>query len=131
MEVTLDTLTGLDLIEVNSNHPEWMDWTKWLRGQGLQDPVVDQAAIFNTYPLAIQAAVDGLGLALGWGHLVDRYLESGALVRPMGDAALRTRSGYYLLRRKGQTRLPSQDVVAKWLLNESARRKRYEETQPG
>ena len=130
-DVTLDSLTRLDLIEVNSNHPEWMDWTRWLRSQGLQDPVVDQAAIFNTYPLAIQAAVDGLGLALGWGHLVDRYLDSGALVRPMGDAALRTRSGYYLLRRKGQTRLPSQDVVAKWLLNESARRKRYEETQPG
>ncbi len=69
--------------------------------------------------------MDGLGIVLGWGHLVDRHLESGALVRPLGNEHLRTKSHYYLLRRHNAPRHAETDVVAKWLLDESASRTRY------
>lgn len=86
----LKNLARHDLIEVTSNHTEWMDWKTWLACQNVHDETLDRAAIFNIYPLAIQAAVDGLGVALGWGHLVDHLLASGALVRPVPDRFIRT-----------------------------------------
>lgn len=118
-------LAHLDLIEVASSHTEWMDWKTWLGQQDIQDAPLRQAAFFNTYPLAIQAAVDGLGVALGWGHLVDRLLAAGDLVRPVASAFARTQSGYYLLKRQGKTPFPEQTSVETWLLQESAARKRF------
>lgn len=113
------------LIEVSNNHTEWLNWQTWL-AQKRQDPdKVRHSTFVNTYPLAIQAAVDGLGIALGWGHLVDHHLQSGALVRPLRSEHVRTHSGYYLLRRTGDTPRAEGELVAKWLLKESAARTRY------
>ncbi len=113
------------LIEVNNNHTEWMNWSTWLKQMGQDPGKVRHSTFVNTYPLAVQAAVDGLGIALGWGHLVDHHLEAGTLVRPLPEDVMRTPSGYYLLRRKdGPARSPS-SIVSDWLLQESAARKRY------
>lgn len=119
-----DDLLNQSLIEVTSNHTEWLNWKTWLSHLGA-DPKVRHSTFVNTYPLAIQAAVDGLGIALGWGHLVDRYLKDGTLVRPLGDVHVRTNSGYYLLRRQGAPDHAESAVVTKWLLQESAARNRY------
>jgi len=122
---SLSSLPELDLIEVTSSHTEWMDWKTWLGQQGVQNVTLQRAAYFNTYPLAIQAAVDGLGIALGWGHLVDHLLESGELVRVLRDNSARTNSGYYLLKNKMKKSFPEQEVVENWLLITSAARIRY------
>ncbi|GAB4298400.1 MAG: transcriptional regulator GcvA [Roseovarius sp.] len=120
-------LPGLDLIEVASRHTEWMDWRTWLARQGIDDPVFERAAYFNTYPLAIQAAQDGLGIALGWAHLVDRLLDSGALVRPLGTREVRTSSGYYLLTDRRRAPFAERRIVEDWLVEMSAQRRRYSE----
>ena len=51
-----------------------------LKIQRMNSPQSNRQTNVNTCPLAIQAAVAGLGVALGWQHLVDRYLESGSLL---------------------------------------------------
>jgi len=89
----LAELPLLPLIDVSSDHAEWMSWETWFSGQGVQADKPDGVATFNTYPLAVQAAVGGLGIALGWGHLVDQLLESGALIRPVISYQTRTISG--------------------------------------
>lgn len=119
-----EDLLNQSLIEVTSNHTEWLNWKTWLSELGTE-PDVRHSTFVNTYPLAIQAALDGLGIALGWGHLVDRHLQDGSLVRPMRDAHVRTKSGYYLLRRQGAPKHPETDVVARWLTQESEARNRY------
>ncbi len=121
----LAALPRLDLIEVASSHTEWMNWKTWLArvGQGLREP--RQAVTFNTYPLSIQAAVDGLGIALGWGHLVDPLLESGRLVRPLESVRVRTEHGYYLLRPDKATRFDERRAVETWLIEISNARPRY------
>lgn len=119
-----DDLLKQSLIEVTSNHTEWLNWKTWLSQLGA-DPTVQHSTFVNTYPLAIQAALDGLGIALGWGHLVDRHLQDGSLVKPLGDVHVRTNSGYYLLRRQGAPKHAETDVVASWLTQESAARTRY------
>lgn len=121
----LAELPQLPLIDVSSDHTEWMNWETWFTGQGVQADHHDGVVTFNTYPLAVQAAVDGLGIALGWGHLVDHLLETGALIRPVKSCQTRTTSGYYLLRPEKQRTFPERRVVEDWLLKESAARKRY------
>ena len=121
----LRAIAGLDLIEVSSRHSEWMNWRTWLEDKGFSDPAIDRAATFNTYPLAVQAAADGLGIGLGWGHLVDRHLDAGTLIRPLGQVSVRTTAGYYLLRRSEKTPFPALETVEAWLRSESESRRRY------
>ncbi|KRS12579.1 LysR family transcriptional regulator [Roseovarius atlanticus] len=122
---SIEALRRHDLIEVRNNHTEWLNWRTWLDRKGADPDTVRPSASVNTYPLAIQAARDGLGIALGWGHLVDHHLESSDLIRPMGAEHVRTRSGYYLLRRQGEEPRHESAIVAHWLLQESAARQRY------
>lgn len=120
------SLLHMPLIEVSSSHPEWMNWNTWLQDHMPVVPELSKPSVFNAYPHAIQAAVDGLGVALGWGHLVDHLLKSGALVRPLNELHTRTPFGYYLLERdKKITSNPRRDIVRDWLMSESAARTPY------
>ncbi|WP_425046237.1 LysR substrate-binding domain-containing protein [Primorskyibacter sp. S87] len=121
----LRNLPEMDLIEVSSSHTEWMDWRTWLGHQGIEDVTPERSAFFNTYPLLIQAAVDGLGVALGWGHLVDHLLESGELVRPVQESYARTESGYFLLRNRHKKTFAEQEIVEDWLIRTSEARRRF------
>ena len=121
----ISELPRLDLITVDSSHTEWMTWPFWLVHNGQKKVELERTTSFNTYPLSIQAAVDGLGVALGWRHLVDPLLDSGRLVRPLGDTCVRTESGYYLMKRVGRRSFPELEVVRNWLINESETRQRY------
>ena len=121
----LEEYPSVDLIDVSSTHTEWMNWKTWLAENGVRDYSLDRSAVFNTYPLAVQAAVDGLGVALGWGHLVEQHLESGALVRPLGTKQVRTDGGYFLLQRDTSKPFPERDIVEEWLIRQSETRVRY------
>jgi DNA-binding transcriptional LysR family regulator len=123
--VEIGKLRRLDLIEVASSHTEWMNWKNWLAHNGQPEAELERATSFNTYPLSIQAAVDGLGVALGWQHLVDPLLDSGQLIRPLGNTGIRTQSGYYLLKRKSGNSFPELGIVEGWLIKESESRQKY------
>lgn len=111
-------LADAPLIEVSSHHPEWMNWQAWLQNMGQSAPKLDRATVFNSYPLSISAAMDGVGVALGWGHLVDPLLASGRLVRPLGNLEIRTDFGYYLLT-SHHPACANRTVVAEWLASVS------------
>ncbi len=121
----IENLTKHGLIDVTNIHTEWMNWKTWLTQYDYNFDKLDQSVYFNTYPLAIQAAVDGLGVALGWGHLVDHLIKSGDLVRPLGNAAVRTNYGYYLLHPENRQSFPECGIVESWLLQASASRKKH------
>ena len=52
---------------------------------------------FNSYPLLLQAACEGQGIALGWSLLVDDLLASKTLIRPL-DVALESPRAFYFVR---------------------------------
>ena len=122
----LSNLAQHSLIGVASTHTEWMNWHTWLSHNGLHVKKLDQTVLFNTYPLSIDAAANGLGVALGWGHLLDHLIDQGKLVRPLGDVSVRTNYGYYLLKPEKSSSFSQRDVVESWLLELSASRRRYE-----
>ncbi len=123
-------ICNLDLIEVSSAHREWMNWRTWLERFGAPATELRQGTLFNTYPLSVQAAADGLGIALGWAHLVDPLLSQGKLVRPLGQAKVRTDHGYYLLKSERKKMFDECQVVEDWLRGLSAERTRYSESLP-
>ncbi len=55
---------------------DWLEWPDWLRAMGRGDLVLGEGVVFDNYPLLLQAAVAGQGIALGWRrttqHLIDR-----------------------------------------------------------
>lgn len=48
--------------------------------------IYPQGAVFDSYPLMLQAAVEGHGIAMGWRRTAGKLIESGALVRPCAES---------------------------------------------
>jgi LysR family transcriptional regulator, glycine cleavage system transcriptional activator len=71
------------LLHIDEPNSQDADWAVWLNAVGAPRRSLSGGLRFNNYPLLIQAAVNGQGIALGWGHLIDDLLESGLLVRPL------------------------------------------------
>ncbi len=113
---SLEAVAEHSLIEVSSEHKEWLNWQTWLQKKLGHSMNLKQTVTVNTYPLAIQAALDGIGVCLGWEHLVDHLLKSGQLVQPFAPEEISTRSGYYLVTSKTRTSFPARNTVEKWLL---------------
>jgi LysR family transcriptional regulator, glycine cleavage system transcriptional activator len=76
----------------------WPDWPMWLLAAGVTDVNPSRGIHFRETALAIQAAVEGQGVALGNTSLVSDDLAAGRLVRPF-DLSMRgpARFAYHLV----------------------------------
>lgn len=91
-----------DLLDQTLLHLEYprasageVDWRQWLLRQGVNGQPVRRAIRLNSYPMVLQAAEAGRGVALGWSYITDQILAEGRLVCPI-DQALETSDGYYV-----------------------------------
>lgn len=78
-------LLGETLLVLDDDHPDWLGWTQWFRAAGVDTRALRRPIRINSYPMLLQAAVAGQGVALGWRHLVDDFLAAGTLVPPLPD----------------------------------------------
>lgn len=91
----IDDIANLPLIDLTSGiGAPWFSWKSWLAAQGAPMMSGDRLA-FDSYDLVIQAAEQGLGIALGWKGLVDNRLETGTLVEALPHRAS-SHQGYYV-----------------------------------
>lgn len=109
-----------------SNHPllahsvapqDWLDWSEWLAGVGVSLPARPRIVAFDSYPLALQAAVSGQGIALGWRRTTEGMIAEGKLIRPCREVLERPTeiSVYRGARREEHPR--TGDLIA-WLEDE-------------
>jgi LysR family glycine cleavage system transcriptional activator len=94
-------------------------WPEWLRGAGLASLKAADGLRFETSSMTLQAARDGVGVAIGIGMLVEPELQSGALVAPFRHRQVSARN-YYLVTPKD---LPPSRALADfttWLMEEAA-----------
>jgi LysR family glycine cleavage system transcriptional activator len=89
-------LASATLLHEDQIRTEWVTWTDWLRAVGC-DVEFHRVVRFNNYPILIEAAVEGQGVALGWGTLIDDFFENGSLVKVVQEH-YETGRGYYLVR---------------------------------
>jgi len=112
-------LLQADLIDLADSHWNWMNWRLWLAGNQIDAPLAHRRLQINSYPLVIDAACAGQGVALGWRYLVDDLLAAGRLLRPV-EHSLVTEFGYYLIYRP---QLEDDEAVMRfrdWLLQQFA-----------
>lgn len=73
------------------------DWQLWLTAAGLPVSLALRRGLsFDQSFMAVQAAIDGLGVALGRSRLVDADIAAGRLVVPF-DVVLPADAGYYIV----------------------------------
>jgi len=84
------------LIDLADSHWNWMNWRLWLGGNNIDQPLGNRCLQLNSYPLVIDAACAGHGVALGWRYLVDDLIANNQLVRPI-EQSLKTDLGYYCI----------------------------------
>ena len=105
-------------------HIDWKDaeasWRMWLLAAGLHDIDPTRGPRFTMENMAVQAALDGQGVALIGDVLVADDLASGRLVRPF-DPSLSTplTFSYYLLSAKDSAEQPKVAAFRDWLLEEA------------
>lgn len=68
---------------------DWMEWIEWFDAIGSPISKRLRAIHFDSYPLALQAAVAGQGIALGWRRTTENLIKEGKLVRPCLETVLR------------------------------------------
>lgn len=96
------------------------DWDDWLLAQRLTERAAGgERMFFSSSVLTWQAALDGLGVAIGQCALLAQELQAGQLVRPF-SLPLRRHSGHFLVRPAVQR--PSRKVTAfrDWILQAAA-----------
>lgn len=72
-------------------------WSTWLARFGLHQTHVTRQLRFSHFGLALSAAIDGLGVALGRSPMVDAELAAGRLVRPFGKKIMAKASNVFAL----------------------------------
>lgn len=105
-------------------HVEWKDaeasWRMWLLAAGLQDIDPTRGPRFTMENMAVQAALDGHGVALIGDILVADDLAGGRLVRPFDPSFSTPLSfSYYLLSAKDSDGQPKVEAFRDWLLEEA------------
>lgn len=92
----LENLPNARLLDLEYEHWNWMNWAIWLTEKNISPPKSQRKLRMSNYPMLIDAACRGYGVALGWKHLVDQHIENGTLTR-LSTASVNTKYGYYLI----------------------------------
>src|ERR1700736_5294297 len=97
----------------NTNNSD--DWRLWLTASGLPADISKQPGItFDLILMTVQAAIDGIGVAMGRTSYVQDDIAKGRLVVPF-KIALPTDAGFYLVSPHGRTDSPKLAAFRQWL----------------
>jgi LysR family glycine cleavage system transcriptional activator len=96
------------------------DWRLWLTAAGLPIDVSKQPGLtFDMVFMTLQAAIDGLGVAVGRSTYVEGDLAKGRLVVPF-DIRLPADAGFYLVSPEASADTPKIKAFREWLLAPTA-----------
>ena len=92
------------------------DWRLWLTAAGLPADYSKQPGVtFDLIFMTVQAAIDGLGVAMGRTSYVQDDIAKGRLVVPF-KIALPVDAGFYLVSPAGRADPPKLSAFRQWLL---------------
>jgi len=115
----LAEMAHLRLIHLEEPVREACDWRDWFSSAGIAYAKPYRPLIMNDYVLVIQAVLAGEGIALGWTHLIDAQIRSGALV-PVGGHVLDTGQAFYVVWPRSRELSASARRVRDWLVEQGA-----------
>ncbi len=105
-------------------HDESMDfdtdvptWSTWLKAAKIKQVDTSKGINFSHPDHALQAAIDGVGIVLGWQYLATDDIAANRLVQPF-DLALPLGSSFYLVYPKTYSNRPKIVAFRDWLMKE-------------
>ena len=101
------------------SHDLGEEWRTWLTAAGVGDLEGLAGPSFHDPSLAMQAAIDGQGVAIGYSELVKADLAAGRLLQPF-ERAVRHRFSYFLVYPPGRARDPRIAAFRDWIQGEVA-----------
>jgi LysR family glycine cleavage system transcriptional activator len=94
------------------------DWRLWQTAAGLPTDISKQPGLsFDMIFMTLQAAIDGLGVAVGRTTYVEGDLASGRLVVPF-DISLPADAGFYLVSPEASADTPKLKAFRDWLISQ-------------
>jgi DNA-binding transcriptional LysR family regulator len=103
-----------ELIETDAEDRSWLSWSQWIAGLDLPFPVKPSLR-FNHYTETIFAARVGQGVALGWGVLVQTFLDDGTLVA-LDESRISAEGRYNVVIPLKSRRTVAIDCACSWLI---------------
>ena len=94
------------------------DWSYWFARQGESTPDLSRASGFRLYSMLVQAAVHGIGAAIGRSMLIARELESRTLV-PLFDRQAEAPERCCLITTAASRQRPEVRAFREWVLDEA------------
>jgi LysR family glycine cleavage system transcriptional activator len=94
------------------------DWPMWLTAAGVKDVDASRGPHFSHPDHAMQAAMDGAGVVLGWHTLAAADLAAGRLVIPF-DVTLPMKLSFFFVCPQVAAKRPKVVAFRDWLLEES------------
>ena len=114
-----DDLAHFKLIHDTSmdSHAGFPTWTTWLKAAGARGVDARRGLRVNSPIMALQAGIDGHGVALARSVTAADDLRDGRIIRPFALACATTYS-YYVLYRAGSPLSQAAGAFCRWLKNE-------------
>jgi LysR family glycine cleavage system transcriptional activator len=95
------------------------NWNDWLEGVGVQGVDASRGPRFSNASLALEAAIEGMGVALTMKPLVRSEIQAKRLVVPF-DIPAPAAFSYYLVTPETEAQNPGVSAFREWILGEAA-----------
>ncbi|MBM7067928.1 LysR family transcriptional regulator [Actibacterium sp. 188UL27-1] len=97
---------------------DWMEWQDWFIAVGaVLPPAHPRLVAMDSYPLALQAAVAGQGIALGWQRTTEGMIAEEKLIRPCAEYVSRP-TELSIYRSTARDRHPDTEKLLSWISDE-------------
>ena len=114
---TIDDVSALStrrLIHVAVKDPDWLGWEDYFHALGLRRAKTSSDLRFGNYVQAVQSALIGDGLMLGWRSVVGELVTSGQLKAAVNHP-VHLQSGYYFNSLQPQDTGTGKEQLLDWL----------------
>jgi len=123
--VSLEGLMQLPLLDLDPQFwkARWwspIDWSFWMRQHNSEITPVQAEISFSHFPMLLDAVQQGIGIGLGWRHLVQDQLDDGRLICPVAERYEAPERKHYFVCRRDLAEQPAMQLLRNWLLEQTA-----------
>lgn len=107
------------LLHLEERYAPRFDWHRWFEHHDVPTPAHLGGDTSTDYSLVLHAALDGQGVALGWGHIVSDLIAEGRLVALAPPVI--TDTPFMVLSSNRRPLSPGATALRRWLVTQLAR----------
>jgi LysR family glycine cleavage system transcriptional activator len=119
LDTKLEGAAGLSKLTLLHSLARRDDWSSWLRSAGFTSVDPQRGLKFENSALSYEAALQGIGIAIGIRVLIEPYLRAGTLVCPFPHIC-RLNEGYYLVSPKNKPTTSALRAFQDWVRRETS-----------